>query len=254
MKSAVTVAVENTAYHFDIPYTYLLPEDIASRAVPGCRVMVPFGAGNKDRQGFIISLTQVESGKGLKSVRKLIDETPLINEEMLELVKWLKDRTFCTLFEAYKAVLPVGVTHKTVVTYTSVPDADTSAMTDDEKQIYAFLQKSNDYKEGAKILSKYGFRNDSTILEKMCKKGWLYTNNEAVRRLGDKTVRMVRLTEEGESAFDGEVKLSQKQREVLSLLQDVGTASIKEICYFTGFTPAVVSALERKELVSFYDN
>ena len=39
MKSAVTVAVENTAYHFDIPYTYLLPEDIAAKAVPGCRVM-----------------------------------------------------------------------------------------------------------------------------------------------------------------------------------------------------------------------
>ena len=254
MKSAVTVAVENTAYHFDIPYTYLLPEDMAAKAVPGCRVMVPFGAGNKARQGFILSLTQAESKKGLKSVQKLIDETPLINEEMLEMVIWLKDRTFCTLFEAYKAVLPVGVTHKTVVTYTSVPDADTSQMTDDEKQIYAFLQKSNDYKEGAKILSKYGFRNDSTILEKMCKKGWLYTNNEAVRRLGDKTVRMVRLTEEGEHAVDGEMKLSQKQKEVLSLLQDVGTASIKEICYFTGFTPAVVSALERKELVSFYDN
>ena len=93
MKSAVTVAVENTAYHFDIPYTYLLPEDIAAKAVPGCRVMVPFGAGNKARQGFILSLTQAESKKGLKSVQKLIDETPLINEEMLEMVIWLKDRT-----------------------------------------------------------------------------------------------------------------------------------------------------------------
>ncbi len=253
-KSAVTVAVENTAYHFDIPYTYLLPEDFAQLAVPGCRVMVPFGAGNKARQGFILSITQVESAKGLKSVLKLIDDTPLINEEMLGLIIWLKDRTFCTLFEAFKAVLPVGVTHKTVVTYTAVPEADVSAMTDDEKQIYAFLQKSNDYKEGAKILSKYGYKNDSNILEKMCRKGWLYTNNEAVRRLGDKTVRMVQLTEDGEQALDGETKLSQKQREVLSLLQDVGAASIKEICYFTGFTPAVVSALERKGFVCYYDN
>lgn len=253
-RTAVTVAVENTAYHFDIPYTYLLPQDLEQKAVPGCRVMVPFGAGNKGRQGFIVSKTAVESAKGLKSVTKLIDETPLINGEMLELVVWLKDRTFCTLFEAYKAVLPVGVTHKTVVTYTAVPDADTESMTDDEKQIYSFLQKSNEYKEGAKILSKYGYKNDSTILERMQKKGWLYTNNEAVRRLGDKTVRMVRLTSEGEDAVDGEIKLSSKQKEVLGLLQDVGTASIKEICYFTGFTPAVVSALERKGFVSFYDN
>ncbi len=254
VRTAVTVAVENTAYHFDIPYTYLLPEELTEKASCGCRVMVPFGAGNRFRQGFITDVITVDNAKGLKYVSKLIDETPLINGEMLDLVIWLKDRTFCTLFEAFKAVLPVGVTHKTVVTYTAVPDADISEMTDDEKQIYAFLKKSNDYKEGAKILSKYGYKNDSTILEKMLRKGWLYTNNEAVRRLGDKTIRMVRLTEDGENAVEGEVKLSVKQKEVLNLLKDVGTASIKEICYFTGFTPAVVSALERKDLVLFYDN
>ncbi len=251
---AVKVAVENTAYHFDIAYTYLLPLEAEHTAVPGCRVMVPFGAGNRGRQGLIIDKEIVTSLKGLKSVTKLIDEVPLVNEEMLSLVKWLKERTFCTYFDAFKAVLPMGVTHKTVVTYTSVPDADTSVMSEDEKQIYSFLLKSNDYKEGSKILSKYGYKNDSDILDSMKKKGFLYTNTEAVRRLGDKTIRMVRITPEGEDAVDGEVKLSSKQKEVLSLLKNAGTASVKEICYFTGFTPAVVTALERKGLVLFYDD
>lgn len=152
IKSAVTVAVENTAYHFDIGYTYLLPAQLSEKAVPGCRVMVPFGAGNKARQGLIIGRTEVETAKGLKYVAKIIDDVPLINEEMLSLVRWLKDRTFCTLFEAFKAVVPVGITHRTVVTYTAVPDTDISSMSDDEKQIYLFLQKSNEYKEGTKIL------------------------------------------------------------------------------------------------------
>ncbi len=251
---AVKVAVENTAYHFDIAYTYLLPAELEQTANPGCRVMVPFGMGNKGRQGVILEKETVEPTKGLKSVSKLIDDKSLVNSEMLELVVWLKERTFCTLFEAFKAVLPVGITHKTVVTYTSVPNADVASMTEDEKQIYDFLLKSNEYKQGAKILAKYGFKNDSNILELMLKKGYLYTNNEAVRRLGDKTVRMVRLTKDGEEAVDGAVKLSSKQKEVLNLLKDVGTASVKEICYFTGFTPAVVTALERKGFVLFYDN
>lgn len=253
-RMCVKVAVENTAYHFDIAYTYLLPSGYEQREVDGCRVMVPFGKGNQKRQGLILEKEEAINLKGLKTVSSFIDDEPLVNQEMLKLVKWLKSRTFCTYFEAYRAVLPVGITHKTVVTYTAVPDADTSGMTDDHKQIYEFLLKSNEYKEGAKLLSKFGYKNDTDILEKMLKKGWLCTNNEAVRRLGDKTIRMVRLTEQGEEAFDSEVKLSSKQKEVLNLLTDVGTASVKEICYFTGFTPAVVSALERKGLVAFYDN
>ncbi len=253
-KTAVKVAVENTAYHFDRAYSYLLPENLEQKAQKGCRVMVPFGAGNKLRQGVIIEKETVDGTEKLKSVSKLIDEKPLLSEEMLQLVLWLKERTFCTVFEAFKAVLPVGVTNKTVVTYTSNTDADVESMTADEKTIYDFLLKSNGYKEGAKILAKYGFKNDADILTRMAKKGYLVTNTDAARRLGDKTIRMVRLTPAGLDALGGEMKISQKQGEILSLLKDVETASVKEICYFTGFTPAVVSALERKGLVEYYDN
>ena len=248
------IAVENTAYSFDMQYSYLVPEGGESRALPGCRVMVPFGAGNRGRQGLILSTRLSDSVKGLKTVSKFIDETPLVNAEMLSLILWLKERTFCTYFEAFKAVLPAGVTHKTVVTYTSVDGADEELMNGDEKQIYDFLKKSNGYCEGAKLLSKFGFKHDSEILLSMAKKGWLVTNNDAVRRLGDKTVRMLRLTSQGEDALDSAVKLTAKQRDVLTLLRDVETASIKEVCYFTGYTPAVVTALERKGLVSCYDN
>ena len=59
---------------------------------------------------------------------------------MLSLILWLKERTFCTYFEAFKAVLPAGVTHKTVVTYTSVDGADEELMNGDEKQFMNIAQ------------------------------------------------------------------------------------------------------------------
>ena len=43
----VKVAVSAAPYHIDKPYDYLVPEDLADRAVPGVRVTVPFGRGNK---------------------------------------------------------------------------------------------------------------------------------------------------------------------------------------------------------------
>lgn len=252
MPSAAEIYVENTAYHFDLAYTYLLPDEF-SAAVPGCRVLVPFGSGNRVRQGIITQLVSIGSSKGLKTVKQLIDKEPLVSAEMLELILWLKERTFCTVFEAFRAVLPAGITNKTVETYVCAPDCDESKMSDEEKAICNFLKKSNGYKEGAKILAKFGYKGDADVLKKMAKKGLLISNVEAVRRVGDKTIRMVRLSDSFETE-ENLPKLSQKQSEVISLLRDVGTASVKEICYFTGFTPAVVSALEKKGIVELYDN
>lgn len=253
MPSAAEIYVENTAYHFDLAYTYLLPDDLLSKASAGCRVMVPFGSGSKFRQGLIVRIFETDNIQKLKTVRQLIDEKPLVTPEMLRLILWLKERTFCTVFEAFKAALPVGITNKTVVTYISAPDCDEEKMSEDELMIYRFLKKSNGYKEGAKILSKFGFKGDAGILKSMEKKGLLISNTEAVRRIGDKTIRMVRLNEDYKED-ENSLKLSKKQQEIVSLLEDVGTASVKEICYFTGFTPAVVSALEKKGVVEYYEN
>ncbi len=252
-KVFVNVAVENTTYFFDETYLYLLPDIFKDKAAPGSRVMVPFGRGNRLRQGIITGFESECGIKNIKSVSKLIDEKPLVNGEMMKLILWLKERTFCTVFEAYKAVLPAGVTNKTVVTYTSDPGADTSEMTDDEKNIYDYLMNSSGYKEGRKLLAKFGFKSDGDILSVMVKKGFLVTNIEAVRKLGDKFIKNARITESGLNAVDSDIKFTPKQKSVLKLLCDIGTASVKEICYFTGTTPVIINTLEKRGYVEFFD-
>ena len=46
MRKAVSVAVEKAAYHFDREFDYLVPDDLSAEALPGCRVLVPFGSAN----------------------------------------------------------------------------------------------------------------------------------------------------------------------------------------------------------------
>ena len=48
------VAVQNTAYHFDHLFGYLVPETFAADLQVGCRVMVPFGRGTVLRQAVVI--------------------------------------------------------------------------------------------------------------------------------------------------------------------------------------------------------
>ena len=250
-KRIAAVAVENSAFSFDIPFSYITEDE---KCVPGCRVLVPFGKGNRCRQGIVLSVSEYNGVEKLKKVSQLIDDIPVLNDEMLKLVEWLKDRTFCTYFEAVKAVLPSGMCRRTVTNYTAVPNADISDCKEDEKQIYNYLSSQKGYIDGEKILKKLGFEPRLSLLEDMAKKGLLLRNYDSVRRTQDLTVKTVRLTESGQEVLLSSQKLTKKQLEVLNTLADIGTATVKEVCYFTGFTPSVIQALEKKGLVEIFDN
>ena len=247
------VAVENSAYSFDKAYDYLLKPEM-SDAKAGCRVLVPFGRGDRCRQGIITEIKDTYDGTAkLKTVSRLIDSEPVLSDEMLKLIPWMKDRTFCTLFDAAKTVLPAGMCHRTVTTYTAVPKADLSECDGDTVQIYKAFAEAKGYSDGEKMLKSLGFLPDTSVLEGMVKNGLLTRNYDSVRKLNDLTVKSVRITQEGIDAFESGEKLTKKQREILEVLLDIGTASVKEICYFTGFTPSVVQALEKKGLAEFFD-
>ncbi len=251
VKKIASVAVEDTAFSFDKSFSYL-SEGID--CAPGCRVLVPFGRGNRCRQGIILGLREESNDEKLKKISSVIDSEPILNDELLKLVEWLKDRTFCTYFEAVKAVLPSGMLHRTATTYMAVPNADISSLDADVRQIYELLRQQNKYLEGEKIFDRLKMEYRPTVLEDMTKKGLLVRNFDSIRRTGDLTVKMVRLTEKGGSLLETTERLTKKQLEILQLLSELGTASVKEICYFTGFTPAVVNALEKKGLVEVFEN
>lgn len=247
-----SVAIEKTNFSYDKAYDYLYAD--SDLLMPGCRVLVPFGRGNQCRQGIVTSLRKIEEKpKGLKKISKVLDSEPVLSEEMLELMYWLKDRTFCTLFEAAKSMLPAGMCHRVITTYTAVIDVDKADMAEDEFQIYSTFKDAKKYLDGEKVLRSLGFDQDFCILEQMVKKGYLVRNYDSAQKTGDLTVSMVRITDAGFDLLDTNEKLTAKQREVLDVLKDIQTSSIKEICYFTGYTPSVVQALAKKNLVEIYE-
>ncbi|MBQ1451349.1 MAG: primosomal protein N', partial [Clostridia bacterium] len=104
------VAVQNAAYHFDELYSYAVPEGKNVRV--GCRVMVPFGKGDAARQAVVIEMTSEDEGDTpLKNLGAVLDETPLFDEKMIRLALFMKERTFCTVYDALRTMLP-GLSHK----------------------------------------------------------------------------------------------------------------------------------------------
>ena len=103
------IAVSAATYSIDKPYDYVIPEGLIEQAVPGMRVLVPFGAGNRKSEGVILSLAESSGCHSLKAIISLLDEKPVLSGENLKLALWMSDRFFCTVFEALRVMLPAGM-------------------------------------------------------------------------------------------------------------------------------------------------
>ncbi len=251
--TVVRIAVDQAAFSFDKLYSYLWPAELGEPQV-GVRVLVPFGGGNRTRQGLVMECAVQKDTAGLKSVASVMDAHPLLTPEMVSLARFMQERTFCTLFDAVRAMLPTGLYMqvKTVLRpAVDIPPAVLDTLTPNERQLLAFVSKCPGGADRDSILRRLGMEEDAPALTHLLQLGALVGAEEGFRHTGDATIRTVRLIPPSEDATPP--KLTEKQQSVLSLLEDVGAASVKEVCYFSGVTPAVVTALARKGLVELYD-
>ncbi len=250
---AVQIAVEQAAFSFDKLYTYRWPADLGEPQV-GVRVLVPFGSGNRRRQGLIMALATDADYPRLKPVSAVVDDEPLLSPEMVALARFMQERCFCTLFDAVRAMLPTGLYMR--IKSVLRPSDDVSpdileTLTPNERQILACVSKSAGGVEQSALLKRLGLDEDAPALKHLLALGVLRRGEDAFRHYGDASVRMVRLKE-----WPADMplpKLTAKQQAVMTLLEDVGAASVKEVAYFTGVTPVVITALSNKGLVDVYD-
>lgn len=99
------VIVEITAKAVDKMFTYKIPDNMIPKIKIGSRVKVPFGY--QQLEGFVLEITnQLEEDYELKEVEELIDETPILNEEMLWLGKIIANKILCSRISIYQAMLP----------------------------------------------------------------------------------------------------------------------------------------------------
>ncbi|MBQ1186516.1 MAG: primosomal protein N' [Clostridia bacterium] len=239
------IIIEQTAFSFDKPYSYAVPNELKDVLQVGCRVVVPFGKGNTHRQGMVIDIYSEETQVPYKSIARVIDTVPIISTEMVELCKWMHEHCFCTYFDALKAVLPVGVSFK-------VQEIYAKGQTPFSEE-YAFLEdffKANETATAQTLCDTFEILTDSK-LSALFKSGCLVKDSLSLRKMGDKSLKSVRLimTPEEISAC----KLTPRQNEIAELLADLGELSVKELTYFTGVSDAVIKNLAKKGVLELFE-
>lgn len=107
----VQVIVELKVEALDKTFTYHVPHAFQKQIKVGARVTVPFGT--KQLEGFVLKIEQFSTiDYPVKDIIQLIDEEPVLKEELLELGIYMKQKTLCNLIQAYTTMLPVALKTK----------------------------------------------------------------------------------------------------------------------------------------------
>ena len=109
MSKVAKIAVSGLPFHLDRPYDYAIPERLETEVEPGRRVLVPFTNSNRPREGLVLALRDESAFEKLKPIGEVLDAEPVLDERLLALALWMRERFFCTVYEAAKAMLPAGL-------------------------------------------------------------------------------------------------------------------------------------------------
>ena len=200
----VKVAVSAAPYSIDKPYSYLVPESLAAAAVPGVRVMVPFGRGNKESEGLILARVQEPKLPGSKAIRQILDSEPVLDKAGIDLALWMRGRYFCTVFEAVKTILPAGLWYglREIWSLAMEPETARSAAVGipGAWQVLDLLEKQGG-KADIRVLRDALGDGAEKPLKAMKKAEILACETDAKRKIADKSHRMVELAVNTEDAY-----------------------------------------------------
>lgn len=107
MREIAEVIVDVPVLQTNIPYEFIIPDQLKDDIEVGMRVIVPFGQGNRRVQGFITSIKDESDFKGkLKEIIDIMDLAPVLNDELIKLGEWIAQKSYSFRIMVYQAMLP----------------------------------------------------------------------------------------------------------------------------------------------------
>ena len=253
----VKVAVSAAPYSIDKPYSYLVPDALAAAAVPGVRVMVPFGRGNKESEGLILARVQEPKLPGSKAIRQVLDPEPVLDKAGIDLALWMRGRYFCTVFEAVKTILPAGLWYglREIWSLAMAPETARSAAVGipGAWQVLDLLEKQGG-KADIRVLRDALGDGAEKPLKAMKKAEILTCETDAKRKIADKSHRMVELAVNTEDAYaltEPKRRSAPARYEVVNFLATAGRTPAAEVSYYTGASARTLKTMEKAGLIAF---
>ncbi len=243
------IAVSAANFAIDKPYSYWIPQDMA--LAPGQRVMVPFGRANRRTEGIVLTVEPGSEDK-LKPVESCLDDGPILTETQLRLAAFLRERYFCTFFDAIRVMLPAGLWFRTRLTVSLTEERswkDKTIRKEGAEELLELLENLGGTAQEEALRNLISDEDSlREVLSYLRQKKWITCQTDFLRKTQDKSEKIATLAQSPEETMAyaaSRPKSAAMQRQVLELLCSVGSAAVKDVCYFTGASTATVNRLEK---------
>ena len=243
------IAVSAANFAIDKPYSYWIPQDMA--LAPGQRVMVPFGRANRRTEGIVLTVEPGSEDK-LKPVESCLDDGPILTETQLRLAAFLRERYFCTFFDAIRVMLPAGLWFRTRLTVSLTEDRswkDKTIRKEGAEELLELLENLGGTAQEEALRNLIPDEDSlREVLSYLRQKKWITCQTDFLRKTQDKSEKIATLAQSPEETMAyaaSRPKSAAMQRQVLELLCSVGSVAVKDLCYFTGASTATVNRLEK---------
>lgn len=247
----IGVAVDKVKWGFDGIYSYKVPSYLMEKVSLGDRVLVPFGKSNIKRLAVVMKIDAPQDidDSELKEIYEVIDETPPLTAEMLFLAKYMKKSYYCTLFSAFKAMLPSDNSLLKIEKIIYVDEEKYVQLKDrlsleETKMIQQVLNSENGILTGKKY-KKFESQNQGLA-------GKLESLGIFKFRYAKETKESGRRDEALKLSENIDCRLTEKQKKVVDFLKERKASTVKEISYFTGITRGVINTLLKKGILEYF--
>ncbi len=248
------VHIINAPYHIDKAYSYNLPQHLENKVQIGSVVVVPFGGANTRKLALVTEITAECDCEKTKPVLGVPGKYMTIDDELLQLCKFMKEHLFCSVGSAASCILPSGLGVKSIKAYSVADNGEinTEKLNHASLSVLAAIEKLGKMSED-EIKESFG-RGAITCARSLEQIGVLSSHEDFVCKINTKSEKYVSLAEdEGavNDASNGKITLTPKQMTVFeTLLSYESSCSLSELCEITGVGVSVVNELEKKGIVS----
>ncbi len=256
--TTVSVVLSNTTRTFDKKYTYIVPDELSGQICAGCRVLVPFGNGTAVKEGFVLEVnpqTAGEMGIQYKQILQVIDPYPLIKQDIIYLLEWMKSQYICTYSDVIKCILPPGTSIKAYKKVRLLQNNSTlvfkknnlNKIVDNLKCIGGEC----DYDELRNLCEIKGF---NACIQELCDCGAINIEECYEQKINAKTIKGVCLARPNEEIIE-EIESNSIKRiqhiKVLEILLDNEIVSVADIQRFVGVTSSVLDTLAKHGYIHY---
>ncbi|HEX3821335.1 MAG TPA: DEAD/DEAH box helicase family protein, partial [Candidatus Sulfotelmatobacter sp.] len=247
----------------DMAFTYRVPAGAAP--VVGGRVLVPFR--QQRMTGIVVELHDRKPSVATKSVIGVLDQTAVLDDQLLRLGRWISDYYLAPIGEVFRTMLPLGAEFKRVVGYritetghTALHAAGTTGSSarakrtpeeqDAEIRVLNFLAARVEMLEESRLVREETLRSSSRVsralLNGMVRKNWIEREDVSAAQDATRTVRIAEL-----KSADG--KLNENQRKIVETLVTSGRRLPVETLQSLEVPRTTLSTLVRRGLIEIVE-